>query len=199
MKGINFTSMQFDALKEISNIGAGNAATSLSMLVNHKIDMTVPSVHVIKINNLYNYEWQREVYGVTVKINGDIQGNVLIVLDYETVKEMVKVLTGNIISNLSDFENSLLEEIGNILCSSYMNSIADFTALKAMPSVPYVTNNTLSNILESIFLETNKHEEYALDIETIFKGKRNLSLGIHLYYIPILNSLEKVLKAIGVN
>lgn len=199
MEGINFTLMQLDALKEISNIGAGNAATSLSMLVNHKIDMTVPSVHFIKINNLYNYEWNREVYGVIVKIKGDIQGNVLIALDYETVKEMVEVLTGNIISNLSEFENSLIEELGNILCSSYMNSIADFTGLKVIPSVPYVTNNILSKILEDIFLESNQYEEYALDIETIFKGKRNLSLGIHLYYIPILNSLEKVLKTIGVN
>ncbi len=199
MEGIKFTSMQLDALKEISNIGAGNAATSLSILVNHKIDMTVPSVHVIKINNLYNLKWQREVYGVIVKIKGDIQGNVLIVLDYETVKEMVEVLTGNIITSLSEFENSLLEEVGNILCSSYMNSIADFTELKVIPSVPCVTNDILSKILETIFLESSQYEDYALDIETIFKGKRNLSLGIHLYYIPILNSLEKMLKTIGIN
>ena len=46
----NLSNIQLDALKEVSNIGAGNAATALSMMLGKKIDMTVPSVNMIKLS-----------------------------------------------------------------------------------------------------------------------------------------------------
>ena len=36
--------MQFDVLREIGNIGAGNATTALSTMLNIKVDMSVPNV-----------------------------------------------------------------------------------------------------------------------------------------------------------
>ena len=49
-----FTNIQLDALKEVSNIGAGNGATSLSMMLGKKIDMTVPAVNIVKMDDLIN-------------------------------------------------------------------------------------------------------------------------------------------------
>ena len=42
----NLTSFQLDALREVSNIGAGNSATALSMLLGTKIDMSVPNMNI---------------------------------------------------------------------------------------------------------------------------------------------------------
>ena len=52
----NLSNIQLDALKEVSNIGAGNAATALSMMLGKKIEMTVPSVNMIKLSEMYNDE-----------------------------------------------------------------------------------------------------------------------------------------------
>ena len=41
---LKLTAMQLDALREIGNVGAGNAATALSQILNRKIGMTVPTV-----------------------------------------------------------------------------------------------------------------------------------------------------------
>ena len=39
----NYTEIELDALRELANIGAGNAATSLSGLLGRSIDVAVPN------------------------------------------------------------------------------------------------------------------------------------------------------------
>ena len=48
----SITTVQLDVLKEISNIGAGNAATSLSQILGQKVDMHVPNASVVDFNDL---------------------------------------------------------------------------------------------------------------------------------------------------
>lgn len=48
-----YTDLELDGLKEIMNIGGGNAATSISQMVNSKIDMKVPSVEILSYGDLY--------------------------------------------------------------------------------------------------------------------------------------------------
>ncbi|MBY6828980.1 chemotaxis protein CheC, partial [Clostridium botulinum] len=43
----SMTPLQLDALKEVSNIGTGNAATALSQLLGRKIDMNVPDINIV--------------------------------------------------------------------------------------------------------------------------------------------------------
>ena len=48
----NLSPMQLDALKEVFNIGSANAATSLSLLLNRKIDMGVPNIKIIRLEEI---------------------------------------------------------------------------------------------------------------------------------------------------
>ena len=66
------SSLQKDALREVSNIGTGNAATALSMLLNQKIDMTVPSINLIELSMLFDQVGEDEVAGIVVRVLGDI-------------------------------------------------------------------------------------------------------------------------------
>lgn len=59
MENLKLTPIQLDAFKEIFNIGAGNAATSLSILINNNIEMSVPYVNIIDFNTIYNGELNR--------------------------------------------------------------------------------------------------------------------------------------------
>ena len=52
MKSIKLTSLHKDVLKEIGNIGAGNATTSMSQLINQQVKMEVPSVEVVTLNEM---------------------------------------------------------------------------------------------------------------------------------------------------
>ncbi len=191
--------IQLDALKEVSNIGAGNAATALSMLLNKKIDMSVPSVNVIRLEDVVEAAGESEVSGTVVRVLGDIAGNILLVFEEDTVKKIIGKLIGSETGVNSEMGQSVLCEIANIISASYMNSIAQLTNLAIAPSVPAVAHDMLGAILTTTFIESNQYDEYILDIETIFLDDTEENIGGHFYYIPMPGSLEKILKSIGIS
>lgn len=188
--------IQLDALKEVSNIGAGNAATALSMLLSKKIDMSVPSVNVVRLEDVVEETGESEVSGTVVRVLGDIAGNILLVFKEDTVNKIIGKLVGTNEGINSEMGQSVLCEIANIISASYMNSIAQLTNLAIAPSVPAVAYDMLGAILTTTFIESNQYDEYILDIETIFLDETEENIGGHFYYIPMPGSLEKILKSI---
>lgn len=194
----DLTPMQLDALREVGNIGTGNAATALSQLVNNKIDMTVPAINIVPFDDIFSSIGGDEiVVGVIVRVLGDTPGNILFVFDKETALKLVETLTGQKEEYLSEMGNSVVQEIGNIISSSYMNAIAKFTGLCITPSVPAVTYDMLGAILSTTFIESGQFDDYVLDIETMFVQDNEQIKG-HFYYVPMPGSLEKILSTLGV-
>ncbi|MCY6483648.1 chemotaxis protein CheC [Clostridium aestuarii] len=201
MKYLEMTPMQLDALREVGNIGAGNAATAMSQLLNKKIDMTVPAVNILPFNDVFSDEGtENVVIGVMVRVLGDIPGNILFVMEKETAFDIIKMLTGIEEEQLSEMGNSVLCEIGNIIATSYMNAIAKFTNLVITPSVPAVTYDMMGAILSTTFIESGQFDEQVLDIETRFlQNNKTEEIGGHFYYVPMPGSLEKILNILGIN
>jgi len=190
--------LQLDALSEVGNIGAGNAATALSQLINKKVDMTVPAINIVPFDDIFSSIGGDEiVVGVIVRVLGDTPGNILFVFEKDTALNLVEILTGQQEEYLSDMGNSVICEIGNIISSSYMNAISKFTGLNLLPSVPAVTYDMLGAILSTTFIESGQFDDYVLDMETLFI-QNNAEISGHFYYVPMPGSLEKILSALGV-
>lgn len=199
MDYLNLKPIQLDALREVGNIGAGNAATALSQLINRKIDMTVPAVNIVPFDDIFSRIGGEEVViGVIVRVLGDTPGNILFIFEKEVALNLIETLTGERDEQITEMGNSVLCEVGNIISSSYMNSIARFTNLVITPSVPAVTYDMLGAILSTTFIESGQFDDMVLDIETIFL-QNNEEISGHFYYIPMPGSLEKILGALGVN
>lgn len=197
---LGFNAIQLDALKEVGNIGAGNAATALSQLISRKVDMTVPSVNIVPFDDIFSRIGGEEVVvGVIVRVLGDTPGNILFVLDNITAQNIIEQLTGSKEEEIGVMGESVLCEIGNILSASYMNAIARFTNLLIMPSVPAVTCDMLGAILSTTFIESGQFDDHVLDIETTFINEGDINISGHFYYVPMPGSLEKILSALGVS
>lgn len=199
MEYSNLSALQLDALKEVSNIGAGNAATALSMMIGKKVDMTVPAVNVVRLEDIVEENGEIEVAGTVVRVLGDIAGNILLVFEKPTAENVIMKLVGSKQSPESEMGSSVLCEIANIISASYMNSISQLTNLAIAPSVPATSYDMLGAILTTTFIESNQYDEYILDIETVFLDETEENIGGHFYYIPMPGSLEKILKSIGIN
>lgn len=192
--------VQLDALKEVSNIGTGNAATALSQLLNKKIDMTVPAVNIILMSELFDEIGEEKLaVGVIVRVLGDAPGNILFVFDKDTALGIVESLTGQKDENLNDMSSSVLCEIGNIIAGSYMNAIFKLTNLVMTPSVPAVTYDMLGAMLSTTFIESGQYDDNVLDFETVFLQDKEKNISGHFYYIPVPGSLEKILNSLGIN
>ncbi|MDF2720307.1 MAG: CheY-P-specific phosphatase CheC, partial [Paenibacillus sp.] len=72
-----FADFQLDVLKEVGNIGAGNAATALSKLLNRPVDMQVPLVNMLPFEEIIEVLGGSEQIVLTIflRVTGDAPGN----------------------------------------------------------------------------------------------------------------------------
>ena len=199
MESLKLNSLQLDALKEVSNIEAGNAATALSQLLNKKIDMTVPDVKIIDLENLFQTIPEDQVVaGILVRVLGDAPGNILFLFEKDASSYIIELLTGKKEQELSEMGASVLCEIGNIIASAYMGAIAKMTNLSLMPSVPGLAYDMMSSIITSLIAESAQWNESILEIQTTLLAENKDKIGGHFYYLPNPGSLQKIFNSIGI-
>ncbi len=192
-----------DILKEIGNIGSGNAATSLSKMVNKRIDMSVPEVKVLDFKDAVQSigEEEEPVTGIYMDIFGDIKGSILFILSMDSTDKIIDALFYGKIDKVDISEKmykSALSELGNIICSSYITAISAFTSLKIKISIPSISFDMAGAILSVPLIKLGAISDKALFIKTDFiEGQRYIQGDFIL--VPDVNSFENILKALGVN
>ncbi|MFC2341767.1 MAG: chemotaxis protein CheC, partial [Selenomonas artemidis] len=74
--------LQLDVLQEIGNVGAGNSATALSRLIQHRIEMNVPHVALVKIEDVPEFVGGPElvVVGIFLRVYGKAPSNILFLI-----------------------------------------------------------------------------------------------------------------------
>ncbi|MBU3111752.1 chemotaxis protein CheC [Clostridium lacusfryxellense] len=193
------SSIQLDVLQEVGNIGAGNAATALSELLNEKVDMTVPAVNIVPFDDIFSETGvEKVVVSVIVRVLGDIPGNILFTIEKSAALSIISKLLGAQQLEITELGSSAICEIGNIIAGSFMNAIAKLTNLIVKASVPAVAVDMMAAILSTTYIESGQFDEYVLDLETQFLQK-NTKMNGHFYYIPMPGSLEKIFNSLGVN
>lgn len=198
----DLSNIQLDVLREIGNIGAGNAATALAKMLNKKIDMDVPKVKILEFKNVNEILGGEEilVIGILLRVNGDLNGDMMFILEYKAAHVLVNILMGNAPDDFSDFseiELSALREIGNILAGSYLSALSQLTNLMIMPSVPDMAIDMAGAILSVPAIQFGKVGDTVLYIETEFCEGSTKVVG-DFFLIPDVESYDTLLKALGV-
>lgn len=190
----NLNDLQFDVLKEIGNIGAGNATTALAKMMNMKIDMNVPRVDLVPFTNLPDIFGSPEevLAGILVQLDGDIKGMMMFLVKEKSAHNLVNSLMGGMIQSsgdgFSDMELSALGEIGNIIIGAYLSAMSNLTSLKISSSVPYISIDMAGALLSVPAIEFGKLGDKVLLIETQF-GELDFVNGYFLM-VPELESYD---------
>ncbi len=190
-----------DILKEIGNIGAGNAATALASMIDTKVDMEVPNVMVLEFDDVSTILGGEEnlVVGIYFELSGDITGNMMFALDLDSSKNLSDILytRERLEKELDEMDMSVLSEIGNILASSYANSLAQLTGLDIFISIPSIAIDMSAAILSVPAIQFGLIADHALMIETVFKEGKDRVSG-NFFLLPELESFKKILISLGV-
>ena len=184
-----------DILKEVANIGAGNAATAFSGMIGQEINMTVPQVELIDIQELPAITGDEEEYIACIMINfsGEISGKILLVVDMENVEKMLKLIFATDELPGKEMQHSALNELGNILSGAYLKAINDFTDLDLDQSVPAMAYDMAGAVLSSSVIDYSQTEDFILLLETEFiAGEEKLEL--FYFFIPEKDSLDFLFK-----
>lgn len=197
--------IQYDVLREIGNIGAGNATTALSQMLNQKMDMSVPKVALVPFNEISDVMGSEDqtVVGIMLGFEGDVEGMMMFLFDIKSAHHLVNTLMMRDKEDgveegaeFSDMDMSALNEIGNIVSGSYLTAISKLTNLKMISTVPEMTIDMIGALLSVPASEFGKYGDKLLLIQSQF-GELDFVNGYFLM-IPELNSYDKLLESLGV-
>jgi len=201
MERRGLTPLQLDALREVGNIGSGNAAVALSTMVDKKVLLSVPRaslVPLVKVSDLVGGA-ETPVVGIYLHISGDASGSMLLLLEEQSAEQLARLMCSPVSEGeLSTVEQSALQETGSILAGSYLNALSQMTGILLKPSVPGFAMDMAGAIVDFILVEISQSEDYVLVIETEFDIMDRKIRG-HLILFPDLGSLDIILGRLGVS
>lgn len=195
-------SYDIDILTEIGNIGAGNAATALSEMLQGRVNMSVPKVNIQKFNELIDELQGPEniITAVLIEMHGDLDGFILFTLESKYALNLLSLLgievnEGTSVLDLSDYEKSSLNEITNILTGSYITAVCDLTGLMVDLSVPSLCVDMAGAILNVPISFYGQVGDSVLLVETEFESDNNIVVG-RFMLIPDLSSYDTLLNVL---
>ena len=188
-------------MKEIGNIGAGNATTALAQMLQCKVDMKVPQVKLLdfkEVGELMGGE-EQIMAGIYLVVEGDITGSIMFLLEYHSARHLVSKLMGTTSEGqeFTEIEMSALKEIGNIITGAYLNSLSTLTNLKIYPSVPDLSIDMAGAILSVPAIEFGTLGDKILLIQTQFSDE--IDLDGYFIMIPDVDSYGKILTSLGIS
>ena len=194
-------SMYMDVLKEIGNIGAGNATTAIAKMVGARIDMNVPSVKLLEVSELGTEVGKEDdtIIGIFLEVVNDISGSMMFLLDIESGHYLVNTLMCRDLSYHEEFDEmdlSALKEVGNIIAASYLTALSSLTNMSIAPSVPYIAVDMAAAILSVPAIQFGQLGNNALLIEAEFGDDR--MINGYFILMPEENSYEKILSSLGI-
>jgi chemotaxis protein CheC len=198
----DLSNIELDVLREIGNIGSGNAATALAKMLNRKVNMDVPRAKILEFNEVSDILGGAElpVVGILLKMTGDLKGNIMFILQQQAARMLANMLMGKSAEaneEYTEIEISALKEIGNILAGSYLSALSVLTNLKIMPSIPDMAIDMAGAILSVPAIEFGKVGDTVLYIETEFSDGTEKVVG-DFFLVPDVDTYDVLLKALGV-
>ena len=195
-------SMYLDVLKEIGNIGAGNATSAIANMLGIKIDMNVPNVRLMEVSKLGLAvgEEDETIVGIFLEVENDIDGSMMFLLDIPSARYLVNKLMMTDVADdvpFGEMELSALKEIGNIIAGSYLSALASLTNLVIAPSVPYIAVDMAASILSVPAINFGQFGDNALLIQTEICA--DVQINGYFILMPEQGSYEKILTSLGIS
>lgn len=198
----NLNDIQMDVLKELGNIGAGNAATSLAQMLSSAIDIGVPSVKTLDYNQVVDLIGGPEnvVVGLLVRLKGDIGGMMMYILQANFANKIIGTFYGkklDDITQLDEMDQSAICEIGNIMSASYVNAIASLTGLTIDITAPSFCVDMAGAIMSVPAIEFANVGDKVIFIDDHFKISDG-EVKSNMILIPEMDSLALLFSKLGV-
>jgi chemotaxis protein CheC len=190
-----FTDMQLDALRELANIGSGNAGTALGQMLGKTVDISVPTAAVLPLPEAVAIAGRPDElrHGIVVPIVGDMDAIVLLLIPEADAQTLCGVYG---IEPSSPDGQSMLGEVGNILGTSYINVLAQMAGMALEPAPPQVVEDMLGSILQSVLLGRGDDIEAALILDSALEVEEE-ECSLSFLLLPADGGIRQLLERLG--
>lgn len=189
-----------DVLRELGNIGAGNATTAIASMLSIRVNMNVPKVELLEVSKLGTSICPEDeiIVGILMEIKMDIEGSMMFLMRLDSAQYLVNKLMMRDSEYKAEFDEmdlSALKEIGNIIAGSYLSALSAMTNLVISPSIPYLAVDMAASVLSVPAIEFGQYGDHALLIETEFGD--DFMINGYFILMPEQESYDKILKGLG--
>lgn len=194
----SLTSQQRDALRELGNIGAAHAATTLSTMLMSNIEMEVPEISVVDIAQIHEHVGDELSALVIFQITGEVSGGgyVLLHIPKNSVVRLTNAMLGmtEMDRDLTEMDESALLEIGNIMVSAFLDATATLLSIIMLPSPP----SMIIDMPHAAFQSILAMQQFA-DIDQVVLFRTELHSDQHkitsnLFLLPNKPMLDEILR-----
>jgi chemotaxis protein CheC len=190
-----FTDLQLDALRELANIGSGNAGTALGSMLGKTVDISVPTAAVLPLAEAIAIAGRPDElrHGIVVPVVGDMEAIVLLLFPDPDARALCRIYG---IEPSTPDGRSMLGEVGNILGTNYINVLAQMVSMTLEPRPPQVVEDMLGAILESVLLGRGEDVDHALILDSsLMVEDEHCSLSFLL--LPNHGGVRQLLEQLG--
>lgn len=202
---VDLNDTQKDALRELGNIGASHAATTLSTMLNTPIMLNVPEISIMDLHQINNEIKQEQSVLVVFTMEGQMAkaGYIILHVPYESVVQMTSIMLGLPIESgrkLNEMDESAINEIGNIMVSAFLDGTAELLNIIMLPSPPRTIFELPKNVFNMIIKESNILYDNVVFFKTeLICDEHELNLNLFMLPNPpvlleIVRMLEKIIE-----
>jgi chemotaxis protein CheC len=196
------TEAQLDALRELANVGCGQAANALSRLLGgRRVGLSVPRALVVPLGEITGLLGGpgTSVVAVTLGFSGTLRGQLLLVLPEDEAHRLSTMLTGELPGpSLSALGRSALSEVANILASACLNAISRLVRAQLLPSPPSLQSATAQAVVQRALESDLDGAGRAVVLEAQFQMAGSPGVEGQLLVIPDATSLPELWSLLGV-
>lgn len=186
----NISAFEEDILKELGNIGSGNAATSLSIMLNKKVMIEIPVVKLNDIKSIFaqigNTDEERIIF--CFDFTEEIKGRIGFIVTEDEIQRIGK--TASLGYEIDP--RIVVSEISNIISGAYIGAIANMMHTTINMSTPDIKQDKLSNLLNSVKSSIKNLSDHILFISTKLTIEDEKFSGFYILFLED-NSLKKIL------
>ncbi len=147
------TDEQRDVLTELINIGVGHAASTLNVMIGHKVSLVVPDVRILAIDQLSEalpMQTKQTLATVSMKFQGDFDGCSSLIFPTDSASILITSLTDEAPDSdeLDEMRSGTLTEVGNILLNGVMGSISNMLDSTLSYCVPEYHETSMHKLVQ---------------------------------------------------
>jgi chemotaxis protein CheC len=194
--------IQLDALTEVFNVGAGRAALSLSEIVGEEVMLSVPSIEVLKadeVNSRVLTLKDDKFATVSQLFSGPFDAEAVLLFTENYALEIVRDMMGSQMSieDLAEFEQEAMCELGNIILNACLSAMADMLGISLNSSLPTYAMSSPDEITTRLAEkgEEDGDSSYILVLHIDLVLEKHHTEG-HLIFLLSSTSLSKLISHI---
>lgn len=184
------------ALLETFNIGASRAADTLSEMIGHPVNITVPGLEVTAIKALPEKVGENVVVTVYVGLGNEFSGHAFFVLDFDDacrLFDLMMMQEPGTTREIDDMVQSAIMEMGNILISAYANALSEFLGLTIEQTPPEITIDFLPAVLDFALADIGQYCDYTILLSTTINIDE-AEFREHFFILPKPEDMVKVIE-----